>query len=68
MLNKKLFRAELMKNGYTYKSMADAIGISERTFNNRISKKEFGSDEIEKMVLLLKIDNPLPIFFANLVT
>lgn len=68
MLNKKLFRAELVKNGYTYKTMAEEIGISERTFCDRVKKGEFGSTEIDIMLPLLKIDDPVPIFFAQLVT
>lgn len=62
MLDKRKFRAKLMENGYTYASMAKEIGISERTFTNRIKKLWFGSDEIEKMIPLLKIENPKEIF------
>lgn len=68
MLDKRKFRAKLIENGYTYASMAKEIGISERTFTNRIKKSWFGSDEIEKMISLLKIENPKEIFFANSVT
>ena len=68
MLNKTLFRAELVKNGYTFKSMADEIGISERTFSKRVKTGDFGSAEIDIMISLLHIDDPRPIFFAQLVT
>lgn len=68
MLNKALFKSELVKNGYTYKSMAHEIGISERTFSTRIKTGDFGSTEIDVMIDLLHIKDPRPIFFAQLVT
>ena len=53
MLNKQLFKSELVKNGYTFKSMAKELGISERTFSTRVKKGDFGSDEMDKMIPLL---------------
>lgn len=65
MLNKTLFKAELIKNGYTYKKMAEALGMSERTFCTRVKKGDFGIAEIDVMLSLLKIDDPRPVFFAR---
>ena len=33
-----------------------------------MKNKVFGSDEIEKLVEVLEISDPMPIFFSNLVT
>ena len=68
MLNKILFKAELVKNGYTFKTMANKIGISERTFSKRIKTGDFVSSEINVMISLLHLENPRPIFFDHPVT
>jgi len=68
LLNKKALKAELVRYGYTYASIAKAIGISERTFSTRMSKGEFYSEEMDALIDVLHIENPTPIFFAQLVT
>lgn len=50
----------------TQRQAAQMLGISEQSFNNKINnKREFKTREINKMIILFKIDNPTPIFFAN---
>lgn len=68
MLNKRALKAEMIRYGYTNASIAKAIGISERTFSSRLKSGEFGSDEMDALVEVLHITNPIPIFFAQLVT
>ncbi len=68
MLNRQLFRSELVKNGYTFKSMAKEIGVSERTFSERVKKGDFGSIEMDIMIDRLHLTDPMPVFFAQLVT
>ena len=68
MLNVLEFKAAMVRKGYTQKALAEILGMSEKTFTERIKTKRFGSDEIEKLVEVLEISNPLPIFFSNLVT
>ena len=58
----------IVKNGMSQRSVAQAIGISEKTFYEKMKKGIFGSDEIEAMTELLNIDNPWDIFFAKQVT
>ena len=58
----------IVKNGMSQRSVAQAIGISEKTFYGKMKKGIFGSDEIEAMTELLNIDNPWDIFFAKQVT
>lgn len=67
MLNKNALKAEMVRYGYTNASMAKKLGISSRTFTTRL-KDGFGSDEMDTLIELLHIDNPTPIFFAQLVT
>lgn len=44
--------------------VAEQIGITPKTFYAKMAKGVFGSDEIEKMINVLEIKNPLDIFFA----
>lgn len=49
----------------TQADVAEYIGISSKTFYLKMKKGVFGSDEIEKMVEYLDIEEPTPIFFAK---
>jgi predicted XRE-type DNA-binding protein len=68
MLNKNALKAEIARQGLTQKQVACALEISEKTFISRMKKGVFGTDEVEKLIVLLKINDPMPIFFANAVT
>ena len=68
MLNKQELLACIIRKGFTQEQVANAIGVTPRTFSNRLKKGVFGSDEIEKLITLLDIKNPMAIFFANVVT
>lgn len=66
MLNVWEFKAAMARKGYTQKALAKVLGISEKTFADRIKHKCFGSDEIEKLVFVLEIRDPIPVFFSNI--
>ena len=68
MLNKNALKAEIVRNGLTQKEVAEMIGVSEKTFNSRMQRGVFGTDEAEIMINRLGIKNPIDIFFANEVT
>lgn len=68
MLNVPEFRAAMVRKGYTQKALAKILGISEKTFYDRIKNKRFGSDEIETLIKVLEISDPMPIFFSGIVT
>lgn len=68
MLDRNALKAEMTRYGYTQKQMAETIGISEKTFNLRMKSGIFGTDEVEKMIEVLHIKNPMDIFFAKRVT
>lgn len=65
MINTNLLRAEWVKKGLTQKQVAERLGISSKTFTNRMKKRIFKSDEIEELIDILEIENPMPIFFAE---
>lgn len=58
----------IAKRKMSQRKVAKSIGITERTFYRKIRKGVFGSDEIEKMIELLNIEEPMKIFFAQNVT
>lgn len=68
MVNSNELKAAMVRKGFTQKDIAKSLGITPRTFSNKLSKGVFGSDEIEKMIIVLEIKNPMPIFFASVVT
>lgn len=55
----------LAENGITQKEMAQKIGITQKTFREKMSKNVFKSNEIEVMISVLNIENPAEIFFAE---
>jgi len=58
-------KAIIIKNGYTQKQVAERIGITPKTFYEKMKKGVFGSDEIQIMIEMLNIENPNEIFFAK---
>ena len=58
-------KAEITRNNLTQKDIAKLIGVSPKTFYDKMSKGVFGSDEIEIMIKELKIQDPISIFFAQ---
>ncbi len=57
-------KAEFTRNNLTQKDVAKLIGVSPKTFYDKMNKGVFGSDEIEIMIKELKITDPMSIFFA----
>ncbi len=64
-MNVKALKAEIVKSGYTQAEVAKLIGISETTMSRRMKNKDFGIEEANKLIELLKIQNPQDIFFAS---
>ena len=68
MVDTSKLRGIIVANDMTQETVAKSIGIAPKTFYLKMKKGVFGSDEIEKMIKLLKIDDPVSIFFADKVT
>lgn len=70
MVDVRKLRGHMIMCGYTFKSMSKELDMTERTFSNKMKRKEFGSVEIEKMIDLLNLDKleAIDIFFAKEVT
>ena len=68
MVNTKELKACMVRKELTQKEVAEKLNMSEKTFYLRMKKGVFGSDEIEKLVELLEIDDPMSVFFTPIVT
>lgn len=68
MVNTKEIKAYMARNELTQKDVAKKLNLSEKTFGTRMKKGVFGSDEIEILISLLGIDDPMSVFFASKVT
>ncbi|AGC67410.1 hypothetical protein Cst_c03880 [Thermoclostridium stercorarium subsp. stercorarium DSM 8532] len=65
MIKTNELKGIIAKNGLTQKQVAERIGIAPKTFYEKMKKGVFGSDEIQKMIEILNINNPCEIFFAK---
>ena len=68
MINVNELKAAMVRKGLTQKEVADMMNISSRTLTSRLKKGIFGSDEIEQLMKILDIKDPVAIFFTNKVT
>ena len=68
MLNRNELKAAMARKGYNQETLANAIGITPRTFSSKIKKGNFGLNEMDAMISLLEIKNPVEIFFMQSVT
>ena len=58
-------RGIIAKNGLSQSDVALKIGITPKTFYEKMKIGVFGSDEIQIMIDELHIDDPAAIFFAK---
>jgi len=65
MVDVNRLKGIIVQNGKTQEEVAKNIGITPKTFYAKMKKGIFGSDEIEKMIDILNIEDPTPIFFAK---
>ena len=68
MIRTDLLKGEIARAGYSQRQVAKELGITPKTFYVKMKKGVFDSDEIEDMINLLRIDNPVQVFFAQKVT
>lgn len=66
MIDVSALRAEMARNNFTVKKMAEKLGITPKTFSSKLKKGVLGTDEVEVLVKELNIKEPSTIFFANM--
>ena len=65
MIKTNELRGNITKNGYSQSDIAKMIGITPKTFYEKMKIGVFGSDEIQIMIDKLNIEDPVSIFFAH---
>lgn len=65
MIKTNELRGVIAKNGLSQSDVAAKIGVTPKTFYEKMKNGVFGSDEIQIMINELHIENPMDIFFAN---
>ena len=65
MIKTNELRGVIAKNGLSQSDMAKKIGITPKTFYEKMKIGIFGSDEIQIMIDELHIEDPASIFFAK---
>lgn len=68
MIRTDKLRGVIAEKGYSQSDIARKIGITPKTFYEKMKIGVFGSDEIQIMIDELHIDNPIEIFFCRGVT
>lgn len=68
MVDTNRLKGLIVQNQKTQEDVARHIGITPKTFYLKMKKGIFGTDEVEKMINYLNIDDPVSIFFAKSVS
>lgn len=68
MIDTNALRGAIAAKGMTQQAVAHHLEMAPKTFYSKMKRGVFGSDEMEKMIDLLSIENPVAIFFAKSVT
>lgn len=68
MIDTNTLKGIIVSRGKTQQDIAKVVGCSNDTFYRKMKKGVFGSDEIQKMIDELDIEDPMRVFFTNEVT
>lgn len=58
-------RGIIVERGMTQQQVAQHLGMTPKTFYSKMKKGVFGTDEVQRMVELLHISDPVDIFLHN---
>lgn len=58
-------RGIITERGLSQRKVAKELGITEKTFYSKMKRGVFGTDEVEKMIDVLGIQNPAEIFLSK---
>ena len=61
-------KGKMVARGFTQKQLAEKLEMSERTLANKLTKGVFTTTDVEKLIDILKIENPMEIFLLNKLT
>ena len=64
-MKRNRLRGLMVEKGYTQQKMADKLGMTTRTFQNKMKKGVFGTDEAALLAEILEMEDPSDIFFGT---
>lgn len=65
MVDTDKLRGIIAERGMSQRQVAKRLGMAEKTFYSKMERRVFGTDEVEAMIDILRIDSPCEIFFAK---
>lgn len=65
MVDTNKLKATIVERGLTQTEVRNRMGLTKRQWQHRIEKKKFDSDDMLKLVNILDITDPVPIFFVD---
>ena len=65
MINTRKLKGLMVEKGLSQKNLAILLGINDKTLGRKMRSGKFNSDEMEKMIEILEIKNPVEIFFPQ---
>lgn len=65
MFNKYEFDAQLARKGMKKYELAEKLGMTYTNLYRKIESGRFSREEIGKIIVILEIADPVPIFFAE---
>ena len=65
MIDTNKLKGAIRSNGLTQAELAEKMGICEQTLSRKLSRGIFDSNEIQAMILILHLDDPMSIFFTH---
>jgi transposase-like protein len=66
MFNERKLKAQLVLANVTVKELCEKLGINESTFYRKVQNDgSFSREQINTMIEVLKIKEPMEIFFAD---
>ena len=68
MIDTNKLKGLIVERGLTQQIVAERLGITPKTFYIKMKKGVFTSAEIDSMISILSIEDPMRIFFANYVS
>lgn len=67
MIDVNKLKGVIYEKGLSQRQVAQAMGISTQTFYSKMKKGIFDSNEIDALIDILDIRDPIPIFFTQFV-
>lgn len=64
-MNSCKLRGIIAERGLSQRKVAKELGVTEKTFYSKMKKGVFGTDEVQRMIKLLNIENPVDIFLRE---